>query len=193
MKRLNICGAFLALSGPGTKEDIIIQVAKQQNIRFNDLPQLQKEVDRALEESLRLGFVDRQGQIYKLNIDVHGKTNAKNSSNNKLASASASASASPSIEASIQTHPTADSKAQGQGDSTRSRSLVDNCTRIKSRTSSCSACSALDFVSGQDRRKNSHFLDKHLLRKEKSICSICGLNSDKRSADGQEPDTPTNN
>ncbi|EDW10301.1 uncharacterized protein LOC6580535 [Drosophila mojavensis] len=189
MKRLNICGAFLALSGPGTKEDIIIQVAKQQNIRFNDLPQLQKEVDRALEESLRLGFVDRQGQIYKLNIDVHNKANAKNSTNNKSTSASAS------VETTMQTHPTPENKAQGQGqgDSTRSRSLVDNCSRIKSRTSSCSACSALDFISTQDRRKNTHFLDKHLLRKEKSVCSICGLNSDKRSVDGQEPETTTNN
>ncbi|TDG50575.1 hypothetical protein AWZ03_002879 [Drosophila navojoa] len=187
MKRLNICGAFLALSGPGTKEDIIIQVAKQQNIRFNDLPQLQKEVDRALEESLRLGFVDRQGQIYKLNIDGHNKPSAKSSTNNKSMAANAS------IETSIQAHPTAENKAQGQGDTARSRSLVDNCTRIKSRTSSCSACSALDFVSTQDRRKNAHFLDKHLLRKEKSVCSICGLNSEKRGVDGQEPETTTNN
>lgn len=185
MKRLNICGAFLALSGPGTKEDIIIQVAKQQNIRFNDLPQLQKEVDRALEESLRLGFVDRQGQIYKLNVDVHGKASPKNATSHKTTAASAG------MEAAMQTNPILENKTHGQGD-TRSRSLVDNCSRIKSRTSSCSACSALDYITPQDRRKNTHFLDKHLLRKEKSVCSICGLNSDKRAADGQEQDSTTN-
>ncbi|EDW00676.1 GH20880 [Drosophila grimshawi] len=70
MKPLNIYGAFVSLGGPAIKEEIIIQVAEQQNIRFNELAQLQKEVERGLEASVRLGFVDRQGQIYKLKMKM---------------------------------------------------------------------------------------------------------------------------
>lgn len=70
MKRLNIYSAFQSLGVPSTKEDIIIQVAKQQNIRFNELPGLQKDVDTALMESIRLGFVDRHGNVYKLNMEI---------------------------------------------------------------------------------------------------------------------------
>ncbi|EDW60691.1 uncharacterized protein [Drosophila virilis] len=181
MKRLNIYGAFLSLAGPGTKEDIIIQVAKQQNIRFNDLPQLQKEVDRALEESLRLGFVDRQGPMYKLSTDTPTPSIPNNVPSNKLASGK--------TNNETPTRSPMESKAQGQGDGMRSRSLVEAGSRVKSRTSSCSACSALENTGSPERRKNSHFLDKHLLRKDKSICSICGLNSDKRNnIEGQDVD-----
>lgn len=68
MKRLDMFTAFQSLAAPSTKEDIIIEVAKQKNIRFNELPVLQKEVDHALDESVRLGFVDYQSNYYKLNV-----------------------------------------------------------------------------------------------------------------------------
>lgn len=75
MKRFNICSAFQSLGVPCSKEDIIIQMAKQQNIRFNELPELQKDVDTALTESVRLGFLDRNGNAYKLNAE-QSSTNA---------------------------------------------------------------------------------------------------------------------
>lgn len=68
MKRLDMFTAFQSLAAPSTKEDIIIEVAKQKNIRFNELPVLQKEVDLALDESVRLGFVDHQSNYYKLKV-----------------------------------------------------------------------------------------------------------------------------
>lgn len=77
MKRLNIFHAFQTLGVPSTKEDIIIQMAKHQNIRFNELPGLQIEVDHALTESIRLGFVDRHGTLYKLNIELPGTEKLK--------------------------------------------------------------------------------------------------------------------
>lgn len=68
--------AFQSLAAPSTKEDIIIEVAKQKNIRFNELPVLQKEVDIALDESVRLGFVDHQSNYYKLNVATPRKMNS---------------------------------------------------------------------------------------------------------------------
>lgn len=76
MKRLDMFTAFQSLAAPSTKEDIIIEVAKQKNIRFNELPVLQKEVDVALDESVRLGFVDHQSNYYKLNVATPRKGNS---------------------------------------------------------------------------------------------------------------------
>ncbi|KAH8404117.1 hypothetical protein KR215_010083 [Drosophila sulfurigaster] len=180
MKRLDIYSAFVALGGPGTKEDIIIQVAKQQNIRFNDLPQLQKEVDQALEESQRLGFIDRQGTIYKLNMET---TPAKcsNSAPNKPATTKASQGTATAAVERISR------QLNGQGDGKRSHSVASTRSGPKSPPLSlCSAC-VVDPNVKTERRKSSNNLDKILLPKDTSVCSICGLNSD-NSGNTEEPD-----
>ncbi|XP_034479541.1 uncharacterized protein LOC117785565 [Drosophila innubila] len=170
MKRLNIYGAFLALAGPGTKEDIIIQVAKQQNIRFNELPQLQKEVDQALEESQRLGFIDRQGAIYKLSMEVP-PSKSHNSTTSKTASTKTNK------ETNVERNTR---QLNGQGDGKRSQSAVSTRSSHKSTNNTlCSTCSGMDPKSCLERRKNSNNLDKIILAKDASVCSICGLESEK--------------
>lgn len=166
MKRLNIYGAFLALAGPGTKEDIIIQVAKQQNIRFNELPQLQKEVDQALEESQRLGFIDRQGTTYKLSMELpatksHNKTTTGKTNNQTSADRNSR-------------------QLNGQGDGKRSQSAASTRSCPKSPTNNilCSSCSGMDPKITSERRKNSNNLDRILLPKDASVCSICGLENE---------------
>ncbi|KAH8395389.1 hypothetical protein KR222_009612 [Zaprionus bogoriensis] len=151
MKRLNIFGAFQALAGPGTKEDIIIQVAKQQNIRFNELPTLQKEVDHALDESMRLGFIDRHGAIYKLNMEFPPPPCPNNSPKNTQNMA--------------QVEQVNSRQMHGQGDG-------------NSNISMCCTCNGVEPRNAQDRRRSSVNLEKQLFPDDVTSCSVCGLTSD---------------
>jgi len=175
MKRLNLYSAFVALSGPGTKEDIIIQVAKQKNIRFNELPQLQKEVEQALEDSQRLGFIDRQGSLYNLNVEAPPTKSHNNHSQNKATTS----------KEKNQTNVERNSRqlnGGGGGDGRRSNSAVSSRSSRSSPKltpiSLCSDCSKIDPKTRSEMGKNLSNLDRLLLSREKSVCSICGLNSD---------------
>ncbi|XP_030387276.1 uncharacterized protein LOC115633908 isoform X2 [Scaptodrosophila lebanonensis] len=58
----------MSTSGPSTQDDIIVEVARQRNVRFNDLPELKELVVEALDECLELGFIQKNRGKYMLTL-----------------------------------------------------------------------------------------------------------------------------